>query len=233
MASYKPVTHVIFDLDGTLIGTEEIFEKIYQGMANKYGKTMTWELRQRCMGRPAYDALSIMISELGLPLTVEQYDTIAKQTFSDSVQKELLNCKLKPGARRLVEHLNKNQIPIAIATSSKKESFVIKTKNHQDLLRKFSHQVLAPNDPDVKRGKPAPDIFLVCAERFKDKPNPEEVLVFEDSPSGVRAAVAAGMQVVMVPDTRINPELCKGATLVLETMEEFQPELFGLPAFLE
>ncbi|GIY68309.1 pseudouridine-5'-monophosphatase [Caerostris darwini] len=110
-------------------------KKIYQGMANKYGKTMTWELRQRCMGRPAYDALSIMIT---------------------------------------------------IATSSKKESFVIKTKNHQDLLRKFSHQVLAPNDPDVKRGKPAPDIFLVCAERFKDKPNPEEVLVFEDSPSGVR-----------------------------------------------
>lgn len=122
---------------------------------------------------------------------------------------------------------------MAVATSSTKDSFDLKTEIHKDLFSLFNHIVTGGTDPEVKNGKPAPDIFLVAASRFPEKPPPRDCLVFEDAPNGAQAAVSAGMQVVMVPDELVKPELCKLATLKLKSLEELKPELFGLPPFNE
>lgn len=132
-----------------------------------------------------------------------------------------------------MRHLNRNRVPMAVATSSTKDSFELKTEIHKDFFALFNHIVTGGTDPEVKNGKPAPDIFLVAASRFPDKPQPHDCLVFEDAPNGVQAAVSAGMQVVMVPDELVQPELCEQATLKLKTLEEIKPEVFGLPAFNE
>lgn len=79
------------------------------------------------------------------------------------------------GAEKLVRHFHKYKIPIAVATSSSKDAFDIKIQNYKELFGLFHHLVIGGTDPEVKNGKPAPDIFLICASRFPDKPKPEQV----------------------------------------------------------
>lgn len=135
------------------------------------------------------------------------------------------------GAERLIRHLHDNDVPIALATSSGEDSVSVKTKHHQELFSLFHHKVMGSSDPEVKQGKPAPDIFLIAAQRFKEQVNPDECLVFEDAPNGVTAAVDAGMQCVMVPDEHVSEDLRKHATVVLRSLDDFKPEDFGLPPF--
>lgn len=80
------------------------------------------------------------------------------------------------GAERLVKHLHKHNIPIALATSSGEDSVEVKTRNHRELFELFGHKVMGSSDAEVKEGKPAPDIFLVAASRFPDTPKPEQVI---------------------------------------------------------
>ena len=141
---------------------------------------------------------------------------------------------------------------MAVATSSPRETFEMKTKHHKELFGLFHHVVCGSSDPEVRAGKPAPDIFQVCASRFDPPlPHPASCLVFEDSPAGVRAALAANMRCptvidrksfggylsaipsrslhrcLMVPDQRMfdTPEhIPAGVTLVIQSLDELTPE---------
>ncbi|CAI9719879.1 pseudouridine-5' [Octopus vulgaris] len=230
MAKYRPVTHVIFDMDGLLLDTERIYTEVTDEICSEYGKKFTWEVKVKLMGQRERDAAKIIIDELQLPLTVDE----CIQKVSVLQKKAFPNVPLLPGAKRLVEHLYKHNIPMAIASGSGKEKFKWKTVKHQELMNMFHHFVLSSDDPEVKHSKPAPDCFQVCAKRFPDQPSPEKILVFEDAPNGVLSGAAAGMQVVWVPDTRANrSQLLDKVSIILDTLEDFQPELFGLPPFDE
>ncbi|XP_011687086.1 PREDICTED: pseudouridine-5'-phosphatase-like [Wasmannia auropunctata] len=224
---FHNVTHCIFDMDGLLLDTESLYTKAYNCVTQEYGKTYGWEHKAKIMGYKSAQALQLIIDMLELPITV--------QTFEDKLapiyQKLFPQCNLMPGAERLLQHLKKNNIPIALATSSSEESSDLKTQKWQYLFDLFNHKVYGGSDPEVTRGKPHPDTFLIAAKRFPDNPDPLKCLVFEDSPNGVQGAVAANMQVVMVPDPQLPKHLIKDATLVLKSLEDFKPEDFGLPPF--
>ncbi|CAH1112929.1 unnamed protein product [Psylliodes chrysocephalus] len=224
---FKKVTHVIFDMDGLLIESESFYDKIINDIVMVYGKEYNDDCKVKVLGTPEQDTAKIVVEELGLPITPQEFLTIYKK----KQMTELTNPPLLPGVRELVKHLYKNEVPVAVATSSSQESMELKTKPHQDLFKLFQHIVCGSTDPDVKHGKPAPDIFLVCASRFPDKPDPSSCIVFEDAPNGVKGAQSAGMQSVMVPAPYIPQEMKKNATLVLDSLTQFKPELFGLPPF--
>ncbi|XP_054930955.1 pseudouridine-5'-phosphatase-like [Dermacentor andersoni] len=227
LPAFKSVSHVLFDLDGLLIDTEKFYAHAAERVASRYGKKFTWELNRRVLGTPDACAARTIVETLGLPLTpdgfLEAVDQMSQEVYHSA--------QLMPGAERLLRHLHAHGIPMAVATSSTPASFALKMTQHKDIVALFHHVVCSGGDPRVKHGKPHPDIFLVAASKFLETPPSEKVLVFEDSPMGVTAALSAGMQVVMVPDPRIDEEIRRRATLCIVSLTEFKPEVFGLPSF--
>ena len=122
-----------------------------------------------------------------------------------------------PGAVALTAALRERGVPTAVATSSSREFFELKTTHHHDWFDGFD-TIIVGDDPRVAHGKPAPDIFLVAAEALGAPPG--DCLVVEDSPAGVTAAHAAGMQVLAVPYPGMDPARLSEADLLLESLEQ-------------
>jgi len=112
--------------------------------------------------------------------------------------------------------------------------YTIKTSGHRDLFKLFD-PVICTDATEIRLTKPEPDIFLACAEKFPQPPiSMSQCLVFEDGENGVRAALAAGMKVVLIPSlplTHYDPLVIKHVTTVVDSLLKFDPVEFGLPPF--
>lgn len=170
------ITHILFDLDGLLVDTESCYVIAYNNVTKIYGKEFTWDVKAKCMAGAQWSHLSAhrLIQLLDLPLTVEQLEQLAYKQFLAVVS----DVELMPGANELVRHLYDHSIPMAIATGSDRKHFDLKIAKHLDFFNKyFSYHVLASEDPNVKRSKPFPDIFIEAMKKFGPDVRPENVLV--------------------------------------------------------
>ena len=150
--------------------TEPIYEGVFKELCAKYGHELTPEARVKLLGSTERRSCEVCVTDLKLNVTLEDFI----REFRVMSQKRLSNVEFMPGAERLIKHLHKNQIPICVATSSGEESVAVKTKNHREVFELF-HHITKGSDPELKEGKPAPDIFLLAASRFDPKAVPEKV----------------------------------------------------------
>jgi len=211
-------------MDGLLLDTEPFYTQVTQAIVGRYGHTFEWSLKSRMIGKKAIDSARILVEALDLPMKPEDYlrerESLLAALFPTA--------KAMPGARELTMHLARHGIPQAVASSSNRREFELKITRHRDWFACFQCVVLG-DDPDVKRGKPAPDIFITAAERMGAQT--EQCLVLEDAPSGVEAALAAGMAVVAVPNPGMSHDAFGAAKQILTSLELFEPAVWGLPGY--
>ncbi|MGB3612756.1 MAG: HAD-IA family hydrolase [Elainellaceae cyanobacterium] len=215
------ITHVIFDVDGLLLDTEPLIAAIAQTIAARYGKSLDRDTLAQTAGRNAQDSAQILVDRLALPLTRNAY--LAEKAAL--VEQIYPKAKAKPGAQALVTHLHRCGTKQAIATSSARRHFELKTLHH-DWFDVFDC-VITGDDPNIGAGKPAPDIFLIAAQRLGAPPH--SCLVVEDSLAGVAAARAAGMAVVAVPELPEFTAQYDSAHQVLADLTDFDLQRWGLP----
>jgi HAD superfamily hydrolase (TIGR01509 family) len=182
---------VIFDLDGTLIDSMWVWEKIDIDYLTKRGLSLPEDLRDDIAHLSFEDTAKYFKARFELPDTIEQIQA----EWSDMALYEYThNIELKPGADEFLRKLRNKGIKIALATSNSKHLLEISLKKN-NIFHYFD--VISTTD-EVSRAKDYPDIYLLSAQRLGIEP--EYCIVFEDILPAVMSAKSAGMKVIGVYD---------------------------------
>ena len=210
----------IFDNDGTLVDSEAAYTKAHFLTT---GHQLQWALKVRLMGKTLVEAARISIEHYGLDETPEHY----AERYEKILASQLENLDLMPGAMEIICELKRRGVKTCIATASSEASFRTKVKSHPEMIEMMDHCFTGDS---VKRGKPAPDLFLAALNAY-DGIRPEEALVFEDSPLGIKAANNAGIPAIYVPDSNLDPEqslkeVDAKALMTITSLEKFEFDKF-------
>lgn len=182
---------VIFDLDGLLFDTEQLYQDAIMAAAVDLGHDMTPAIFRTMIGRPLAQTRAFLLETYGSSFPVDELLAAWHRHFAVIVETRLA---VKPGVHELLDALDALALPRGIATSSSHRTVQHHLGAH-DLSGRF-HQIVASGD--YAAGKPAPDPYLLAAKRIGV--DPKLCLALEDSHNGVRSAAAAGMMTIMVPD---------------------------------
>ena len=210
---------VIFDMDGLMLDTERLAPPAWRDAKDAIGADFDMSLLDAMVGRNYQDCRAIIIERHGESFPTDRLMEAWHVAYDAIVERD--GIALKPGLLDLLAWLEHRNIPKAVATSTRRDRAQAKLE-HTGLMSRFCALV---GGDEIRRGKPEPDIFLEAAERIGHAP--ADCIVLEDSEPGVRAAFAAGMTPIMVPDL-IAPS---AALLALKPL--VLASLADVPAHLE
>ena len=229
------VTHVIFDMDGTVVDSESLLYAAIDQMCSRVGKRASPHVKEKLLGHPFKERALQLFSDLKFESFLS-FNAFVAQLIAECRANVANNgMRLMPGVERLIRYFESHAIPMAIATGNDSKSYRETKDRFGSLFDAFSHAILSGDEREKIPPKPNKDIYEKAFARFSPRPrSPDNVLVFEDSEVGVLSAVSAGMKCVYVVDKRLNSaKESKIATLVIHSLEEFRPETFGLPEMAE
>jgi HAD superfamily hydrolase (TIGR01509 family) len=216
---------VIFDLDGVLLDSEQLWNEAKEALVREAGGRWRDDAPRAMMGMSSHEWATYLRTELGVDRDVSTINRDVVRRMEDLYRARL---PLLPGAVDAVRALAERW-PLGLASSSNREII--------DLALELSGLdgafAVTVSSEEVARGKPAPDVYLQAARRL-DVP-PEQGVAIEDSSNGLRAAAAAGMPVIAVPNPHYPPseDALALAAATIATLHELTPELVervGAPA---
>jgi HAD superfamily hydrolase (TIGR01509 family) len=209
------VRALIFDFDGLIIDSETPLFDIWSAIYRRHGQTLTLEQWQHALGTQGgfdpYAHLSSLLAEAVDRATLAAY--VSAEHWRLCGHESLL-----PGVRERIQEALAAGLGLAVASSSS-SAWVCPWLERHGLDR---HVPVVCTRDDVARVKPAPDLFLLAADRLGVRP--ADCVVFEDSPNGIRAARTAGMRVVAVPNGLTRPLPRPEPDLVLESLADMPLE---------
>jgi len=211
---------VIFDMDGLLINSEPFWQKAEIEVFNLAGIELTKTMCHETMGLRIDEAISYWHKKFGLKkFTKKQVQDLVMDKVVEYILKEGQALK---GVLKCLDFFDEKNIPLAIASSSYYRIIDAVVKK----LNISSYFDLIVSAEDTEYGKPHPGIFIETARRLQI--SPENILVFEDSPNGVLAALSAQMKVVAVPDNELkNRKEFLAADNIINTLENWNDKLWN------
>jgi HAD superfamily hydrolase (TIGR01509 family) len=207
---------VILDMDGLMLDTERPIVAAWEQAARETGWRLSGEVLARTVGVDEAATRKVIVETYGQDFPYDAVREDLERIYVEDVEKN--GIPLRPGLLALLEHLNSLELPIAVATSSARD--IARWKLEMACVKE-RFRLLVCGD-EVRRGKPAPDIFLKAAELLGKEP--AECLGFEDSPAGLRALEAAGIRSVFIRDmVEPPPEVLAAVWLRLDSLDEAVP----------
>lgn len=218
---------VILDLDGTVINTEQLVDEVVSAVvaeiAPEIPPARVHDELEKVRGRRPLEASRALALALALPV---DGDELLRRT-SPLLNARWHEVRLMPGARRLIDHLERRGVRFGLATSTPGEYLVRKMAAHEDVMEKMACVVTGCM---VSRGKPDPEIFDLARVELAQAES-RECVVIEDTPVGCEAASKAGMRAIAVPSIRDRKCFEPWSEEVLHSLYDLELEKFGLPAF--
>jgi HAD superfamily hydrolase (TIGR01509 family) len=208
---------VVFDLDGVLLDSEQVWDEVREELVKERGGRWHDRAQTEMMGMSSVEWSRYMHDELGLPDTPEEISADVVCRLEEVYRKRL---PLIDGAHEAVERLAARW-PLGLASSSNREVIDL-VLDLSGLARFFRVTV---SSEEVPRGKPAPDVYLEAARGLGVPP--ERCAAVEDSHNGIRSAKAAGMRVIAIPNQHYPPggEALALADVTLSSLAELTPSI--------
>ena len=208
---------VIFDLDGVLLDSEQVWDEAREQLAKEGGGRWHENAQRDMMGMSSLEWSRYMHDVIGIPEPPEEISREVVERIAKLYREHL---PVVPGAREAIARLAARWA-LGLASSSNRELIDLALE-----LLGVKHRFKATvSSEEVARGKPAPDVYLEAARRLGVEPT--HAAAIEDSENGIRAAKAAGIRVIAIPNPHFPPaeDALTQADVLLRSLDELTPEV--------